>query len=183
MGEADERPGAAGDQGPYSSTRADVDGSVVAPVPVAATSHGGCRPPSPCATSAAKHQTGIGRNQADRDPRSAGRAGAGDPHGADRSRHRLHRTPEGHPEGEPTDRTHARIRHDRVDKVGKVTLRRGGTLLSIALGRTWTGTEVTMTIHGLNVHVTTRKGRQVIRELTIDPARRHQPLKAKLPEP
>ena len=40
-----------------------------------------------------------------------------------------------------------------------------------------------MTVHGLNVHVTTRKGRQLIRELTIDPTRRYQPLNAKPPNP
>jgi transposase InsO family protein len=92
---------------------------------------------------------------------------------------------------EPTDRTHARVRHDKVDKTGKVTLRHGGRLYSIALGRAWTGTEVTMRIHGLNIRITTRKSSQLIRQLTLDPNRRYQPLtpapasptKTKLPEP
>jgi transposase InsO family protein len=78
--------------------------------------------------------------------------------------------------GEPTDRTHARVRNDKVDKTGKVTLRHGGRMHSIALGRAWTGTEVTMRIHGLNIRISTRKSGQLIRELTLDPNRRYQPL-------
>nr|WP_249138545.1 integrase core domain-containing protein [Phycicoccus avicenniae] len=43
------------------------------------------------------------------------------------------------PAGEPADRTHTRVRHDKVNN-GKITLRHGGTLYSIGLGRAFTGT-------------------------------------------
>jgi hypothetical protein len=39
--------------------------------------------------------------------------------------------PKATPGTEPADRTHARIRNNRVDKVTKVTLRHGGQLLSM----------------------------------------------------
>jgi transposase InsO family protein len=80
------------------------------------------------------------------------------------------------PNGEPTDRTHARVRRDKVDKTGKVTLRHAGRLHSIAVGRAWTGTEVTMRVHGLKIRISTRQSGQLLRELTLDPSRRYQPL-------
>ena len=42
-------------------------------------------------------------------------------------------TPE---KGTREDDTHHRVRHDRVDKAGKITLRHGGQLYSIGIGRT-----------------------------------------------
>ena len=46
--------------------------------------------------------------------------------------------------------THGRIRHDRVDKAGSVTLRHGGRLHHIGVGRTYAGTCVILLVQDLN---------------------------------
>ena len=45
--------------------------------------------------------------------------------------------------------THDRVRHDRVDKAGKITLRYQGTLYSIGIGRTHARTRVTVLVQVL----------------------------------
>ncbi len=49
--------------------------------------------------------------------------------------------------------THDRIRHDRIDKAGSVTLRHRGRLHHIGIGRTYEGTCVILLISDLNIRI------------------------------
>ena len=71
--------------------------------------------------------------------------------------------------------THDRVRHDRVDKSGTVTLRVHGQLRHIGIGRTHKGTHVILLIQDLNVHVVNAITGELLRELTIDPSKDYQP--------
>ena len=71
--------------------------------------------------------------------------------------------------------THDRIRHDRVDKPGTVTLRVHGQLRHIGIGRTHTGTHVILLIQDLEVRVVNAITGELLRELTIDPDKDYQP--------
>jgi transposase InsO family protein len=90
--------------------------------------------------------------------------------------------PKAAPPTEPADRTHARIRQDKVNN-GKITLRHGGTLYSIGLGRHLTGRPVTALVHGLHITVLDATTGEVLRELTLDTRRKYQPQNSKKPEP
>lgn len=71
--------------------------------------------------------------------------------------------------------THDRIRHDRVDKSGTVTLRVHGQLRHIGIGRTHNGTHVILLIQDLDVRVVNATTGELLRELVIDPTRDYQP--------
>ena len=70
--------------------------------------------------------------------------------------------------------THFRVRKDRVDKAGLVTLRYNSRLHHIGLGRRHGGTPVLLLIADLHIRVITEHG-ELLRELTLDPTRDHQP--------
>jgi Integrase core domain len=71
--------------------------------------------------------------------------------------------------------THDRIRHDRVDKSGTVTLRVHGRLRHIGIGRTHKGTHVILLIQDLEVRVVNAITGELLRELVIDPSKDYQP--------
>ena len=71
--------------------------------------------------------------------------------------------------------THDRIRHDRVDKSGSVTLRVHGRLRHIGVGRTHKGTHVILLIQDLNVRIVNATTGELLRKLTIDTNRDYQP--------
>jgi hypothetical protein len=82
------------------------------------------------------------------------------------------------PKATPGDRdadTHDRLRHDRVDKSGKITLRHGGRLYSIGIGRTHTRTRVLVLVQDLDIRIIHAATGELIRELTLDPTKRYQP--------
>jgi transposase InsO family protein len=79
--------------------------------------------------------------------------------------------------------THDRIRHDRVDKSGSVTLRIAGQLRHIGIGRTHARTHVILLIQDLDVRVVNAITGELLRELTIDPHRDYQPRNKKDPNP
>jgi transposase InsO family protein len=82
------------------------------------------------------------------------------------------------PKATPGDRdedTHDRLRHDRVDKSGKITLRHGGRLYSIGIGRTHTRTRVLILVQDLDIRIIDAATGELIRELVLDPAKRYQP--------
>jgi len=83
---------------------------------------------------------------------------------------------------EPTDRTHARIRHDKINN-GKITLRHAGTLYSIGLGRRLTGRPVIALVHDLDITILDATTGELLRELTLDPTRKYQPQQTTRPEP
>ena len=70
-----------------------------------------------------------------------------------------------------------RVRRDRVDATGRVTLRRAGCLHHICVGRAHKGTAVLVLVADLDVRILTADG-ELLRHLTLDPSRRYQPLGA-----
>lgn len=70
---------------------------------------------------------------------------------------------------------HCRVRHDRVDKAGAVTVRYNSRLHHIGVGRQHTGTRVTLLIDDLHIRVTHRHTGELLRELTLNPSRDFQP--------
>ncbi len=77
--------------------------------------------------------------------------------------------------GATRDDTHDRIRHDRVDKSGTVTLRVAGQLRHIGIGRTHNRTHVILLVQDLEVRVANAITGELLRELTIDTTRDYQP--------
>ena len=71
--------------------------------------------------------------------------------------------------------THERIRHDRVDKAGSVTLRHNSRLHHIGIGRTHAGTCVILLVQDLQIRVVNATTGELLRELTLDPNRDYQP--------
>jgi transposase InsO family protein len=70
---------------------------------------------------------------------------------------------------------HFRVRKDRVDRDGKLTLRHASRLHHIGIGHRWTGTHVLMLIHDRNIRVITEDTGELIRDLILDPTRDYQP--------
>ena len=74
----------------------------------------------------------------------------------------------------PLDVENYRVRQDRVDKAGKVSLRYRSRLLHIGIGREHKGERVMLLVAGRNIRVVDADG-VLICELTIDPERDDQP--------
>jgi transposase InsO family protein len=72
--------------------------------------------------------------------------------------------------------TYFRVRQDKVDKSGKVSLRYDSRLYKIGLGRAHKGRPVKLLIADQSIRVIDLEG-ELIRELTLDPSRNYQPLK------
>jgi hypothetical protein len=70
---------------------------------------------------------------------------------------------------------HYRVRKDRVDRDGKLTLRSASRLHHIGIGRDLTGTRVLMLIHGLDIRIIAEDTGALIRELVLNPDRDYQP--------
>lgn len=70
---------------------------------------------------------------------------------------------------------HDRVRTDRIDKAGVVTLRHNGKLHHIGIGRTYAGTYVLLLVHGLHIRVIDAATGDILRELTLNPNRDYQP--------
>ena len=68
-----------------------------------------------------------------------------------------------------------RVRKDRVDQTGKVSLRYMSRLYKIGLGRAHKGRQVKLLIADQSIRVIDLEG-QLIRELILDPDRIYQPL-------
>jgi len=72
------------------------------------------------------------------------------------------------PPDPPIGAGRARVRQDRVDKQGKLTLRHNGRLHHIGVGRDHQGKRVIMLITGLEIRIITPKG-ELLRQFTLDP--------------
>ena len=70
---------------------------------------------------------------------------------------------------------HWRIRHDRIDSSGTVTLRHNSRLHHIGLGRRLAATPVTLLVDDLHIRVIERHTGDLLRELILDPTRDFQP--------
>ena len=71
--------------------------------------------------------------------------------------------------------THDRVRTDKVGATGTVTLRHAGKLYQIGIGRTYARTRVLMLVRDLDIRVINAATGELLRELTLDPARNYQP--------
>ena len=69
---------------------------------------------------------------------------------------------------------HFRVRRDKVDITGTITLRHNSRLHHIGLGRRLIGTRVLVLVADLDVRVLSEDG-ELIRRLTLDPTRNYQP--------
>ncbi len=83
--------------------------------------------------------------------------------------------PKALPAGSRDGDTHTRVRHDRIDDTGVVTLRVHGRLHHIGIGRTHARTHVIMLVDDLHVRIVNATTGELLRELTIDPTRDYQP--------
>jgi transposase InsO family protein len=86
-----------------------------------------------------------------------------------------HALPKALPAGSRDPDTHTRVRHDRLDDTGVVTLRVAGKLRHIGVGRTHARTHIIMLINDLHVRVINAATGELLRELTIDLNRDYQP--------
>jgi hypothetical protein len=70
--------------------------------------------------------------------------------------------------------SHVRVRREKIDITGVITLRHNSRLHHVGLGRRLAGTRVLALVDGLRVRVITEDG-ELIRELILDPNRDYQP--------
>ena len=82
--------------------------------------------------------------------------------------------PKATPTGTPLHTGAYRIRHDRIDSNGKLTLRHNSRLHHIGMGRRYAGTNVLILVHDLHIRITTTDG-QLLQELHLDPTKDYQP--------
>jgi transposase InsO family protein len=82
------------------------------------------------------------------------------------------------PKAIPGDRaadSHNRVRTDIIGTTGTVTLRHHGQLYHIGAGRTHAGTHVLLIVQDLHVRIIDAATGELLRDLTLDPARNYQP--------
>ena len=82
--------------------------------------------------------------------------------------------PKATPTTDRTSHTHDRVRTDRIDTTGVITLRVNGRLHHIGIGRTHARTHVRLLVQDLNVTVLNAATGELLRELTIDPTKDYQ---------
>jgi transposase InsO family protein len=70
---------------------------------------------------------------------------------------------------------HYRLRHDKIDAAGVITVRYHSRLHHIGLGKRRTGTHVIVLIDDLDIRVLDRDSGHLIRKLILDPTRDYQP--------
>jgi transposase InsO family protein len=70
---------------------------------------------------------------------------------------------------------HYRLRHDRIDAAGVITIRYNSRLHHIGLSKRRRGTHVLVLINDRDIRVLDRNSGQLIRKLTLDPTRDYQP--------
>jgi len=80
-----------------------------------------------------------------------------------------------HPTGARIDCVGYRVRHDKVDTKGAVTLRHRGRLHHIGVGAAYKGWRVVMLVAGLDVRVIGIDG-SPLRHLKLDPTKDYQPM-------
>ena len=70
---------------------------------------------------------------------------------------------------------HYRIRHDRIDETGAVSLRRGGRMHHIGIGRAHKGITVILIINDLDIRVINTNTGELLRHLQLNPNTGYQP--------
>jgi Integrase core domain len=81
------------------------------------------------------------------------------------------------PQADPATRidTHNRVRTDRVDQAGSITLRVDGRLHHIGVGRIHYRTRVLILAQDLNIRIINAATGELLRDFTLDPTRDYQP--------
>ena len=77
--------------------------------------------------------------------------------------------------GDRTADTHDRVRADRIDDSGTISLRHHGRLHHIGIGRAHARTRVLLLIQDLHIRVISATTGELLRELTLNPSRDYQP--------
>jgi transposase InsO family protein len=72
---------------------------------------------------------------------------------------------------------HFRVRHDKVDVAGTVTLRHDSRLHHIGLGRAHKGRLIKLLVADRDIRVLDAETGELIRRLTLDPSRDYQPIR------
>ena len=67
-----------------------------------------------------------------------------------------------------------RVRHDRVDRDGKVTIRYRSKLHHVGIGRAFKGQRVVLLVDGVDVRILNEDG-ELVRQFVLDPTRNYQP--------
>lgn len=78
---------------------------------------------------------------------------------------------------------HWRIREDRIDDAGKITLRFNSRLHHIGIGRAHKHERVRILIHDRDIRIINPDTGELLRELTLDPTRNYQPQKPQIALP
>jgi Integrase core domain len=71
--------------------------------------------------------------------------------------------------------THDRVRTDRVDQAGVITVRVAGRLHHVGVGRIHYRTRVLILVQDLDIRIINAATGELLRELTLDPTRDYQP--------
>ena len=85
-----------------------------------------------------------------------------------------HARPKARASGTPLIAGHYRVRHDKIDSDGKLTLRHNSRLHHIGIGRRHAGTPVLILVHDLHIRILSTSG-QLLRDLQLNPTRDYQP--------
>lgn len=85
-----------------------------------------------------------------------------------------HARPKAAASGIPLIDAHYRVRHDTIDRDGKLTLRHASRLHHIGIGARHRGTTVLILVHDLHVRILSTSG-QLLRDFQLDPSRDYQP--------
>ncbi len=72
--------------------------------------------------------------------------------------------------------TRDRVRTDKVDKTGAVTIRHACRLHHIGIGRTHAGTSIRLLLQDLQITVVNATTGETLRKLTLDPTKDYQPI-------
>ncbi len=82
--------------------------------------------------------------------------------------------PKATPSADRAHDTHHRVRTDRLDNPGTVTLRVNGRLHHIGVGRTHARTHVLLLIHDLHVRIVDAATGELLRDLILEPRKNYQ---------
>jgi hypothetical protein len=83
--------------------------------------------------------------------------------------------PKAAPGPDGIDNPHWRVRHDRIDTGGKITLRHHGRMFKIGIGRPHARTRVVCLIKDLDIRIIDAATGEILRTLTLDTSRTYQP--------
>jgi transposase InsO family protein len=84
--------------------------------------------------------------------------------------------PKAGPCADRSTETHYRVLNDRVDALGKLSLRSNGRMHHIGVGAEHARTQVLKLVDGLHIRIINAATGELLRELTLNPTRDYQPL-------